>query len=129
MACQPDSSSNTICCVECSSCGYSHALEPSVIVSHCSYSIGFLLHLMYAKLTNAFPTIEALCFHFGISVSNANQKMRFPLSKYLDILRFTIVKCFLHTKIVYLYHPVTQEYCYPNLLRNVSYINLHIQLC
>lgn len=59
----------TIQCVECSSCGHSHALEPSVIVPYCSYSIGFLLHLLYAKLTGIFPTVEALCSHFDISIS------------------------------------------------------------
>lgn len=59
----------TICCVECSSCDHSHALEPSVIVPYSSYSLGFLLHLLYAKLTGAFPTIESLCSYFDISVS------------------------------------------------------------
>lgn len=59
----------TIFCVECSSCGHSHALEPSVIVPYSSYSIGFLLHVLYAKLTKHFPAVEALCGHFGISVS------------------------------------------------------------
>lgn len=85
----------TICCVECSSCGHSHALEPSVIVPHCSYSISFLLHLMYAKLTNAFPTIEALCFHFGISVSTYYRIYKrfitdFTLMKQLKILSQTL---------------------------------------
>lgn len=56
-------------CVECSSCGHSHALEPSVIVPYSSYSIGFLLHLLYAKLTGIFPTVESLCSHFDISIS------------------------------------------------------------
>ena len=59
----------TVSCVECSSCGHSHALEPSVIVPYCSYSIGFLLHLLYAKLTGIFPTVESLCSHFDISIS------------------------------------------------------------
>lgn len=59
----------TIQCVECSSCGHSHALEPSVIVPYSSYSLGFLLHLLYAKLTGVFPTVESLCSHFDISVS------------------------------------------------------------
>ena len=59
----------TIRCVECSSCGHSHALEPSVIVPYSSYSIGFLLHLMYTKLTGIFSTVESLCSHFDISIS------------------------------------------------------------
>ena len=59
----------TIYCVECSSCGHSHAMEPSVIVPYSSYSLGFLMSVIYAKLTMKFPTVESLCDHFGISVS------------------------------------------------------------
>ena len=58
-----------ISCVECASCGCSHALEPSVIVPYCSYSLGFLMHVIYAKLTKRFATVEELCEHFEISVS------------------------------------------------------------
>ena len=56
-------------CVECSSCGHAHALEPSVIVPYSSYSIGFLLHVIYAKLTSRFRTVQDLCEHFHISIS------------------------------------------------------------
>lgn len=59
----------TICCVECSSCSHSHAMEPSIIVPYSSYSLGFLMHVIYAKLTGKFSTVENLCEHFGISVS------------------------------------------------------------
>lgn len=59
----------TIFCVECSSCNSSHAMEPSVIVPYSSYSLGFLMGVIYAKLTMKFPTVESLCDHFGISVS------------------------------------------------------------
>ena len=59
----------TICCVECGSCNHSHALEPSVIVPYSSFSIGFLLNVIYAKLTNRFSTIDELCNHFDISIS------------------------------------------------------------
>lgn len=59
----------TIFCVECSSCNSSHAIEPSIIVPYSSYSLGFLMHVIYAKLTWKFPTVEKLCEHFGISVS------------------------------------------------------------
>lgn len=59
----------TIFCVECRSCNHSHAIEPSIIVPYSSYSLGFLMHVIYAKLTGKFPTVESLCEHFGISVS------------------------------------------------------------
>ena len=59
----------TVYCVECSSCNHSHALEPSVIVPYSSFSLGFLMSVIYAKLTKQFPTVERLCDHFGISVS------------------------------------------------------------
>ncbi len=59
----------TIYCVECSSCNHSHAMEPSIIVPYSPYSLGFLMHVIYAKLTRKFPTVESLCEHFGISVS------------------------------------------------------------
>ena len=59
----------TIYCVECSSCGHSHALEPSVIVPYSSFSLNFLMSIIYAKLTKQFPTVEKLCDHFCISVS------------------------------------------------------------
>lgn len=59
----------TIFCVECGSCHHSHAMEPSIIVPYSSYSLGFLMHVLHAKLTRKFSTTEALCDHFGISVS------------------------------------------------------------
>lgn len=59
----------TVYCVECSSCDHSHVIEPSVIVPYSSFSLGFLLSIIYAKITKQFPTTEKLCNHFGISVS------------------------------------------------------------
>lgn len=59
----------TIFCAECSSCGHSHALQPSVIVPYSSYSIGFSTHVIHAAVTKKFPTLEMLCNHFVISVS------------------------------------------------------------
>ncbi len=56
-------------CVECSSCGHSHALEPSVIVPYSSYSIGFLLQVIHAKMIGRFKTVLELCEHFQIGVS------------------------------------------------------------
>lgn len=50
----------TIYCVECSSCGHSHALEPSVIVPYSSFSLTFLMNIIYAKLTKRFLTDSIL---------------------------------------------------------------------
>ena len=55
-------------CLECS-CGHAHAILPSVIVPYASYSLGFLIAVIYAKLTHRFRTIEELCNHFSISQS------------------------------------------------------------
>lgn len=57
-------------CMECSSCGHSHALEPSVIVPYSSYSMGFLLHIIRAKIIGRFSTVLELCEHFQISISS-----------------------------------------------------------
>lgn len=56
-------------CVECSSCGHSYALEPSVIIPYSSFSIGFLLGVIYAKISCRFRTVLELCTHFDISIS------------------------------------------------------------
>lgn len=85
----------TIYCVECSSCGHSHALEPSVIVPYSSFSLTFLMNIIYAKLTKRFLTVEQLCDHFGISVSTyyrifkrflTDSILLKPLSELSDIL-------------------------------------------
>ena len=59
----------SVCSFECRSCGHSHALLPSVIVPYSSYSLGFLLSLIHARVTRKFPNIPSLCLHFGISES------------------------------------------------------------
>lgn len=59
----------TVRCLFCSSCGSSHALLPSLLIPSSSYSPGFLISLLYARITRAFPTVEALCRHFELSVS------------------------------------------------------------
>lgn len=58
----------TIQCVECT-CGHSHALEPAVIVPYSSFSLGFLLAVVYARITGRFVGVEELCSHFSISQS------------------------------------------------------------
>lgn len=59
----------SVCSFKCRSCGRSHALLPSVIVPYSSYSLDFLLSLIYARITRKFPNIPSLCLHFGISES------------------------------------------------------------
>lgn len=57
-----------ITCVECSSCGHSHAILPNYIIPYSSYSIGFIVNLLYEYLTNQYKTIEELCTRFEISI-------------------------------------------------------------
>ena len=58
-----------ISCVECSSCGHSHALLPSVIIPYSSYSIQFVVSLLFHYYNNTYKSVEALCLHFEIAVS------------------------------------------------------------
>ena len=51
----------------CTSCGTSHALLYSLIIPYCSYSIRFVISLVYCRLTGRFKNIPALCESFGIS--------------------------------------------------------------
>lgn len=53
----------------CSSCSSSHALLVSVIIPYSSYSLSFLISLLYARLTRKFPSVLSLCSHFDISES------------------------------------------------------------
>ena len=75
----------SVCSFKCCSCGRSHALLPSIIVPYSSYSLGFLLSLIYARITRKFPNIPSLCLHFGISESTYYRiRKRFVLdSKWL----------------------------------------------
>lgn len=59
----------SIPCVRCRSCGISHALLFSVIIPYSSYSLGFLICLLYARLTRQFASVAALCSHFDLSES------------------------------------------------------------
>lgn len=66
--------------VLCSSCNSSHALLISVIIPYSSYSLGFLISLLYARLTRKFPSVLSLCAHFDISESTYYRiKKRFVL--------------------------------------------------
>lgn len=59
----------SIPCVRCRSCGISHALLFSVIIPYSSYSLGFLICLLYARLTRQSASVAALCSRFDISES------------------------------------------------------------
>ena len=59
----------TIRSVRCSSCLKSHALLPSVIIPWSSFSLGFIISLLYARVTGKFPSVLSLCEHFDISES------------------------------------------------------------
>ena len=66
--------------VLCSSCNSSHALLLSVIIPYSSYSLAFLISLLYARLTRKFPSVLSLCAHFDISESTYYRiKKRFLL--------------------------------------------------
>ena len=55
--------------VRCPSCMKSHALLVSVIIPWSSYSLGFIISLLYARVTGMFPSVLSLCEHFDISES------------------------------------------------------------
>ena len=55
-------------CIKCT-CGHSHAVLPSVIVPYSSYSLKFLLMLLYSILTGKYTTVDGTCEHFGISTA------------------------------------------------------------
>ena len=59
----------TIRSVRCSSCMRSHAMLVSVIIPWSSYSLGFIISLLYARVTRKFPSVLSLCEHFDISES------------------------------------------------------------
>lgn len=56
-------------CLECSSCGHSHAILPNCIIPYSSYSIGFITNVLYHYLTKQYRTIEELCLRFEISIT------------------------------------------------------------
>ena len=59
----------TIRSVRCSSCMKSHAMLVSVIIPWSSYSLGFIISLLYARVTGKFHSVLSLCEHFDISES------------------------------------------------------------
>lgn len=61
------SHSITVHSLICSSCRKSHALLPSIIIPWSSYSLGFIISLLYARITRKFSSVLSLCEHFDIS--------------------------------------------------------------
>ncbi len=59
----------TISCVACSSCGHSHALLPSVIIPYSSYSIQFVVSILFHYYKKTYQFVEALCPYYGIAIS------------------------------------------------------------
>lgn len=59
----------SVLCLACPSCKKSHAFLPSIIIPYSSFSLGFLISLLYGRLTRRFPSVLSLCEHFGISES------------------------------------------------------------
>ena len=53
--------------IKCSSCGRSHALLNFLIIPYSPYSIGFIITLIYLRITRKIKTISSLCDLLGIS--------------------------------------------------------------
>ena len=56
-------------CIECSSCGHSHAVLHNCMIPYSSYSIGFIINLLYRYLTKQYKTFEELCLRFELSIT------------------------------------------------------------
>ena len=55
--------------LRCKSCGTTHALLNSLIVPYSSFSIGFIISILYYRLTHSNTSVEKLCDTFMISES------------------------------------------------------------
>lgn len=60
---------------KCSSCNHSHALLHFLIVPYSRFSLGFLVTLIYLRLTHRFNTVSELCAHFDISINTYHRIM------------------------------------------------------
>lgn len=52
----------------CDSCGHTHALLPSCLIPYKSYSLRFLLIVLWAYFIRTCP-VEHICAHYGITIS------------------------------------------------------------
>lgn len=66
----------TISCVKCTSCGHSHALLSSFLVPYSSYSVSFLLSLLFDYYTKKYKTVALLCEHYEIAISTFYRILR-----------------------------------------------------
>lgn len=55
--------------LECTSCGHTHALLPSVIIPYSPFSFHFLISLLYDFITHKYESVASLCDHYDISIS------------------------------------------------------------
>ena len=56
-------------CIECNSCGHSHAILAPVIIPYSPFSFHFVISLLYAYITRKYDTVGKLCLAYDISVS------------------------------------------------------------
>lgn len=56
-------------CMECDSCGHSHALLPSVVLPHSSFGFHFVICLLYDYITHNYSSVVELCSKYDISIS------------------------------------------------------------
>ena len=54
----------------CSSCGHTHAILPPVIIPYYSFSFKFVVCIIHDYLVGEFNSVEAMCIHYGISISS-----------------------------------------------------------
>jgi len=59
----------TMPCVECVSCGHSHAILASVVIPHSPFSFHFVISLLYAYVTRKYANVLELCAAYDVSVS------------------------------------------------------------
>lgn len=84
---------------QCSSCGHTHALLPSMLVPHSSYSLRFILAVLRACFLKA-DTVAGICETAGIAVSTLYRWKRWfftHLQLLLGVLEAACTKglCFL----------------------------------
>lgn len=56
-------------CIECNSCGHSHAVLAPVIIPYSPFSFHFVISLLYDFITHKYDTVNKLCQVYDISVS------------------------------------------------------------
>ena len=94
----------TISCVECNSCGHSHALLPSFMIPYSSYSAQFLISLIFDYYTKKYKTVALLCQNYGIAITTF----------------YRIYNCFLSDSIFL--KSFTTEIAYFNKYQIISYL-------